>query len=800
MKGINRRISLAVLVIALLVALGVVSATSCTPATAISKDQAISILVSEIIRPADEYKEISAFMLSEPLRKCDVVASESGQTYSIGANTWFVFIDDDPMAFFAHDCRYVFIDAQTGAYEVEGESWPPEINNRSMWDVQNLNRGDMIALYSVLDSAVPIAVSTGEAPTADYGDAPDGQDAYYGILGQYPTLYATTNSHFGRPGAHALNVSQEMLGVSVSAEVDATDPADPDGVPNLVDADSDERIFVIVEGTQAKLAFTVTVALGAPAVPRYANAVIDFDQNGSWNTGTYGTEWVAVNLAVDVDHGSSETVITPWFPWGNKSALPSPVWMRLVLAREQVDQSLFANVGGWDGSGQFQYGEVEDYFVFLTDKPSLPEYMVWPPRPGQPPRGDGQPAPPGGGAEPPGPTKGPCGYDINYYVIIISGGDSAKDLSNGTPIVQESVDAMAALTAEQGYTSMGNLGPGGNSLSDIGQAFDNLAGSVKCGDYVLIYICGHGRKDGGIALKDASGKTQETLGTTDGDGQDNSLEDFLNKIPACPDEDCETAGKCCHVTVIIESCYSGNFNAPGVTDQGRTVVGTSSNTPSWATYPGGGIYTQGLDDDSRDPNSDANGDGYVNPMEANTSAVAAVDANNSKHGKSQAPWSNSQECECKCPCKPSTDADKWVWDDVSEQWVDEITAILEQTVSFRLEMENDGEVPLVELQMIDLLPDCLVYKPGTGYMYFRGGEEPREPDEIISGEMGTQLIWNLAEVEVLLPGETLAIEFDAIAVEPGPNVDMLEASGACAEDPSVVASDEDTATVMVMGG
>jgi len=799
MENMNKRTILAVLLTALLIVLGVASAISCESETeipAISKDQAIAILVSEIIEPAAEYKGISASMLSQPLRNGDVVTSEGGQTYSINANTWFTFIDDDPLAFFAHDCRYVLINAQTGSYDVKNETWPPEINNLSMWDMRNLDRGTLIGLYSILDSAIPVSGSLSQAPRGDYGDAPDGQDAYYGVRGRYPTLFGTTNNQLGRPGAHALNIGEETLGVHVSAEADATDPADPDGVPNLVDADSDERIFVVVDGAQAKLAFTATVAPNAPDVTRYANALIDFDQNGSWSARTYGTEWVVVNLAVDAAPGSAETVITPWFSWGNKAVLPSPVWMRLLLSRENVDQALFANVGGWDGSGQFEYGEVEDYFVFLTDKAALVGYTRWPPAPGQPPQGDGK-LPPGGGGEPPGPRQGPCGYDINYYVVIISGGDSAGDLAEGHTIVQDSVDAMAALASDQGYVAMGNLEPGNNSLSDIGDAFDRLAANVKCGDHVLVYICGHGYAAGGIALKNASGTTQEVLGTTDGDSEDNSLEDFLNKIPPCPDEDCETPGKCCHVTVIIESCFAGNFNVPGVTGQGRTVIGTSADTSSYATYPGGGIYTQGFDEDSRDSASDADEDGYVNPLEAHVSAVAAVDVFNDNHQKSQTPWTNSQECECKCPCKPSIDGDKWVWDGISGRWVDEIQANPGQLVRFRLEVENDGKCRNVtEPKMVDELPSCLQYIQGSALVLFDGRGQPRAP-EIGPGQTGLQLVWDLRDV-TLAPGETIAIEFDAIAVEPGPNENMLAASAKCSVDPSIVVSDQDTATVNVL--
>lgn len=216
-----------------------------SPPAEIDKDDAIEILVREIIPPASSNRRVSAFMLSQPLQKGDVVTSESGEKYPISANTWFIFVDDAPEAFFAHNTRFVFIDARTAAYDVVDESWPPLINNSSMWDARGLNRGYLIELYSILDSSVPVSGGTSTAPKADYGDAPDGQNACYGVPGSFPTLYQTTNSKLARPGGHALNVGEETLGLSVSAEVDANDPNDPDGVPNLVDSDSDERMYVI---------------------------------------------------------------------------------------------------------------------------------------------------------------------------------------------------------------------------------------------------------------------------------------------------------------------------------------------------------------------------------------------------------------------------------------------------------------------------------------------------------------------------------------------------------------------------
>ncbi len=777
-----------------------------TPSNA-SKTDPIEILVSDIVTPASSQGNISAYMPSSPLKKGDIVSSESGEEYPIDDNTWFIFIDDNPGAFFAHDCRYVFMDTTTMSWDVVHESWPPEINGVSMWDEDKLNRGHLINLYSVLDRSVSVSGNDSTAPRADFGDAPDGQDAYYGITGHFPTLFNTANSNFSNPGVHTLNIGEETLGTKVSAEKDANDPNDSDGVPNLVDSDSDERVFVVQDGLNARLAFIVSVSNSAPEQNRYVNILIDFDQSGNWSNGTCGAEWVTTNMEINVSPGSSETIMTPDFAWGKGCTLPSPVWMRILLSRNKIDETAYSSVGGWDGSGEFKYGEVEDHFVFLMEKPPFPERVIkWPPVAGKPPGGGPPPGGGGGGAPPAGPAKGPCGYDINYHVITINCGDTSKDLANGTPIVQASTETMEGATGDQGYTSSGSLGPGksGNSqtsLANIGNAFDQLATAVKCGDHVLIYICGHGKKSGGIAIKNTSGHTQEVMKPTDGakdDGKDNSLEDFLNKIPACPDQDCDMAGACCHVSVILESCFAGNFDVPGVTGEGRAVVGTSTNTESWATYPGGGVYTEGLAGAMGDEDSDTTDppDG-VDPMEANESGKNSVKENNNKNKQGQKPWEDNQWCDCKCPCKPDIDVEKYVWDSEGG-WVDEMVVSPGQPVTFLIEIENTGKCrDIVDVSLADSLPSCLEFA-GSTIMEIDGQILSRPPDNVMPLGSGTQLTWDLSDIGPLSPGDSLSIEFDAIAHEPGINLNQVDAEAHCSKDYSVIVSDFDTAAVFVL--
>jgi hypothetical protein len=60
-------------------------------------------------------------------------------------------------------------------------------------------------------------------------------------------------------------------------------------------------------------------------------------------------------------------------------------------------------------------------------------------------------------------------------------------------------------------------------------------------------------------------------------------------------------------------------------------------------------------------------------------------------------------------------------------------------------------------------------------------------------------VWNLKEFGPLSPGEVVAIEYDAIADEPGPNVNKATASGHCSVDYSNIVVSADLALVMVYG-
>ena len=60
-------------------------------------------------------------------------------------------------------------------------------------------------MFAALVFLLASAANATDAPLADFGDAPDGVDAGYGnpssgVIGNFPTSFATSNSRWGRGG------------------------------------------------------------------------------------------------------------------------------------------------------------------------------------------------------------------------------------------------------------------------------------------------------------------------------------------------------------------------------------------------------------------------------------------------------------------------------------------------------------------------------------------------------------------------------------------------------------------------
>ncbi len=255
-------------------------------------------------------------------------------------------------------------------YALEEDAYSPDLD-------------EQILAIKVADLPTPVPIILPLSPEAEYGDAPESGNAGYAgsfntVEAKFPTRFNTVNSLYG-PGAHALDSSEEWLGdpdlgEMYSYEFDADDPADPDGVMNLDNADAFDdgvrglNIYLTQIPPPAQLTVDVTVADGAPDVPRYLNVLIDLNMDGKWKgAAAMGEkEWVTVNHVVNVAPGTTETITTDAFAYSHGLLLTPTTWMRVVLSREPIDAAAFFS-DGWDGSGVFEHGEVEDYYVQLPN-------------------------------------------------------------------------------------------------------------------------------------------------------------------------------------------------------------------------------------------------------------------------------------------------------------------------------------------------------------------------------------------------------------------------------------------------
>ncbi|MDI6781575.1 MAG: carboxypeptidase regulatory-like domain-containing protein [bacterium] len=82
-------------------------------------------------------------------------------------------------------------------------------------------------------------------------------------------------------------------------------------------------------------------------------------------------EWAVRNQQVNIAPGSSDVITSSPFAAGTTTG---GCWMRMTLTKEPISDS------DWDGSGEFEYGETEDYLINIAAKSdvwvrqSAPEY------------------------------------------------------------------------------------------------------------------------------------------------------------------------------------------------------------------------------------------------------------------------------------------------------------------------------------------------------------------------------------------------------------------------------------------
>ena len=115
----------------------------------ITREAAAKMILSKIIVPPALDHDVTAYLSLEPLQQGDTITPFlDGDPFIIQTPTWFCWIDDQPRAFFAHSCRFVFIAVKSGSMTIREVQWWPELNGVSLWMDQSEKKTPELIIYS----------------------------------------------------------------------------------------------------------------------------------------------------------------------------------------------------------------------------------------------------------------------------------------------------------------------------------------------------------------------------------------------------------------------------------------------------------------------------------------------------------------------------------------------------------------------------------------------------------------------------------------------------------------------------
>ena len=120
-----------------------------------------------------------------------------------------------------------------------------------------------------------------------------------------------------------------------------------------------------------------------------------------------------------------------------------------------------------------------------------------------------------------------------------------------------------------------------------------------------------------------------------------------------------------------------------------------------------------------------------------------------------------------------------VWNPTTQQWVEQINANIGNTVRFRVTMTYSGSGTLMNIKVKDVLPVCLQWADNA--------------NPVQTAVSGKNVYWNLSTT--LTNGQSTSIEFDALVISAGTNVNLVNITGL--ENGCSPLYCQDTATVIV---
>jgi hypothetical protein len=104
-----------------------------------TREQAISVIVNEVVG-INSLSDHYLFSKYEIMHQEDTLWLDGFYDYYLPPydENWVFFVDDLPIAFWAHPCRIIFFDEISGTYEIFDDEWPPEpyLSNQDLFLLQ----------------------------------------------------------------------------------------------------------------------------------------------------------------------------------------------------------------------------------------------------------------------------------------------------------------------------------------------------------------------------------------------------------------------------------------------------------------------------------------------------------------------------------------------------------------------------------------------------------------------------------------------------------------------------------------
>ena len=93
----------------------------------LTQENAWNIVKNQVL--SNDTSEVNVFISRSVIPPNSTITTINGSDLSPSYNSWFIFIDDMPYENWGHPCRYIYVNSQSGDFEIFTKMCPPQVEN-----------------------------------------------------------------------------------------------------------------------------------------------------------------------------------------------------------------------------------------------------------------------------------------------------------------------------------------------------------------------------------------------------------------------------------------------------------------------------------------------------------------------------------------------------------------------------------------------------------------------------------------------------------------------------------------------